>query len=284
VVTQALRVRKARRRAREASEQAEQLLERYSAKVDPAKVAEVRASLEALREGSERGDVVAIYEHLKALDGRVAEHFSRFKKSATRELIESVGVAVGIALLVRAFVFEAFTIPSGSMIPTLAVGDFLFVNKLSYGIRIPFTLEQATHWAEPKRGEVVVFLYPCNPTQDFIKRVVGLPGDVINVVNRNNLGFVTINGEPVAEVPNGPFQTYAQFETNHAEAAALASRRSASRPSRPLRSTRACARQSRTAGPTDLRSTGAPLSRPRWGRRPQTSSRSLGSSLRDTSS
>lgn len=222
MVTQALRVRKARRRAREASEQAEQLLERYSAKVDPAKVAEVRASLEALREGSERGDVVAIYEHLKALDGRVAEHFSRFKKSATRELIESVGVAVGIALLVRAFVFEAFTIPSGSMIPTLAVGDFLFVNKLSYGIRIPFTLEQATHWAEPKRGEVVVFLYPCNPTQDFIKRVVGLPGDVINVVNRNNLGFVTINGEPVAEVPNGPFQTYAQFETNHAEAAALA--------------------------------------------------------------
>jgi signal peptidase I len=221
-VTEAMRLRKARRRAKDAARQTKGLVERYGARIDPTHVAEVRAALEALEAASERGDIVALYAALKTLDEVVAKHFARFRKSPTREVVESVLVAVSIALMVRAFVFEAFTIPSGSMIPTLAVGDFLFVNKLSYGVRVPFTTEQVVSWSTPKRGEVVVFLYPCNTSQDFIKRVVGLPGDVINVVNRNNVGFVTLNGEAVSEVPNGAFKAYAEFETNRFEAAALA--------------------------------------------------------------
>lgn len=99
------------------------------------------------------------------------------KKGAFREYAESLLLAVLIALLIRSFVIEAFKIPSSSMIPTLVIGDHIFVNKFIYGLRIPLTKIRFLDYRKPKRGEVVVFIYPQDEHKDFIKRVVGLPGD-----------------------------------------------------------------------------------------------------------
>ncbi|MBF0162155.1 MAG: signal peptidase I [Magnetococcales bacterium] len=110
-------------------------------------------------------------------------------------------MAVGIALLIRTFLVEPFKIPSGSMIPTLLVGDYLFVSKLTYGHRIPFTRERLGMGSGPRRGDVAVFEYPQDPRKDYIKRVIGLPGD--RVVYRNKRLY--LNGEPVGYEATGQF-------------------------------------------------------------------------------
>lgn len=115
------------------------------------------------------------------------------KKSAFREYAEALITAVLIALFIRSFVIEAFKIPSGSMIPTLSVGDHIFVNKFAYGLRIPLTKYHFARFAEPKRGEVIVFIYPVEEKKDFIKRVIGLPGDKIHVEGQE----VWVNGVPL---------------------------------------------------------------------------------------
>lgn len=89
-----------------------------------------------------------------------------------------------IVLLLRSFLVEPFRIPSGSMMPTLLVGDFILVNKFSYGLRLPVLGSKIVSLGEPQRGDVVVFKYPENPRIDFIKRVIGLPGDNIRYVNK----------------------------------------------------------------------------------------------------
>lgn len=98
-----------------------------------------------------------------------------------------------IVFSLRSFVVEPFKIPSGSMIPTLIVGDFILVNKYTYGIRLPVINKKVIELNEPKRGEVMVFRYPADPSIDYIKRVVGLPGDTVLYENKR----LTINGEPV---------------------------------------------------------------------------------------
>lgn len=115
------------------------------------------------------------------------------KKSTLREYVEALLIAALIAFTIRAFVFEAFKIPSGSMIPTLSVGDHIFVNKYTYGLRIPFTKIHFIDNNLPKRGEVVVFIYPVDNDKDFIKRVVGIPGDKVRLEGSD----VFINGEKV---------------------------------------------------------------------------------------
>lgn len=97
------------------------------------------------------------------------------------ETVESIGIALVIALAIRAFVIEPFKIPSPSMVPTLLIGDQIFVNKFVYGLRIPFTKKRFWAGRDPKKGEVVVFLFPENERLDFIKRVMGVPGDTIRV-------------------------------------------------------------------------------------------------------
>ena len=94
------------------------------------------------------------------LDEKMDEHLAFARKSSVREYAESIGVAVAIALLLRAFVVEAFQIPSGSMIPTLEIGDHIFVSKFSYGIGIPFTDRKLVQFGQPKRGDVIVFKLP----------------------------------------------------------------------------------------------------------------------------
>ncbi len=101
---------------------------------------------------------------------------------------------LAIVLVLRSFVAEPFRIPSSSMMPTLLIGDFILVNKFAYGLRLPVTNRKVIEIGEPDRGDVVVFRPPHHPDQDWIKRVVGLPGDTIGY--RDNT--VTINGEPLA--------------------------------------------------------------------------------------
>jgi signal peptidase I len=106
-----------------------------------------------------------------------------------------------IVFLLRSFLFEPFKIPSGSMIPTLLVGDLILVNKFSYGVRLPVIHTKILDVGEPKRGDTMVFRYPLDPSIDYIKRVVGVPGDKITI--RNNRLY--INDQEVALQPAGEY-------------------------------------------------------------------------------
>src|SRR6186997_2039621 len=97
-----------------------------------------------------------------------------------------------VVFLLRSFVAEPFKIPSSSMRPTLEVGDFILVNKFAYGLRLPIVEQKVVSLSDPQRGDVVVFRYPLNPSQDFIKRVIGVPGDTVNYKDKR----ITVNGVP----------------------------------------------------------------------------------------
>ncbi len=101
-----------------------------------------------------------------------------------KEYIEALAIALILAFFIRAFVVQAFKIPSGSMLPTLQIGDHLLVNKFIYGIKIPFIDKVIIPISTPKHGDVVVFKFPLDESKDFIKRVIGVPGDVIEIKNK----------------------------------------------------------------------------------------------------
>jgi signal peptidase I len=105
-------------------------------------------------------------------------------KSKPREFIEAILTALLIAAFIISFVVQAFKIPSGSMIPSLLIGDHLFVNKFIYGVKIPFFRKTIIPISDPKRGDVIVFIYPKDPSKDFIKRVIGVGGDKIEIKNK----------------------------------------------------------------------------------------------------
>lgn len=117
------------------------------------------------------------------------------KKSLLWEYVEAIITALILALLIRTFVVQAFKIPSGSMIPTLLIGDHILVNKFLYGTQIPFTDKKILIFGGPEKGDIIVFKYPENPTKDFIKRVIATEGDTIEEKNK----VVYVNGEPVTE-------------------------------------------------------------------------------------
>ncbi len=125
------------------------------------------------------------------------------KTTATDKLIEyakAIGTALILALIIRTFVIQAFKIPSGSMIPTLLIGDHLLVNKIVYGtpVDIPFTNVNIFHMPglrTPTKGEIIVFKYPEDPTRDFIKRVVGTEGDTVQMIDKK----LYVNGKSVEE-------------------------------------------------------------------------------------
>ena len=106
-----------------------------------------------------------------------------------------------IVFILRSFLFEPFKIPSGSMIPTLLVGDLILVNKFHYGVRLPVINKKIIANNDPKRGDVMVFRYPVDPRQDYIKRVVGVPGDEVMFTNQ----ALTINGQKVPLTAKGDF-------------------------------------------------------------------------------
>ncbi len=114
------------------------------------------------------------------------------KKSVFREYAEAAAIAVLLALFIRTFVVQAFKIPSGSMEPTLLVGDHILVNKFIYGVKIPFIRKTIIPVSDPQREDVLVFIYPVDKSKDFIKRVIGLPGDTIEMIGSR----LYINGQP----------------------------------------------------------------------------------------
>ncbi|MDD3249580.1 MAG: signal peptidase I [Smithellaceae bacterium] len=124
-------------------------------------------------------------------------------KSKIREFIEAILTALLIAAFIISFIVQAFKIPSGSMIPTLLVGDHLFVNKFIYGVKLPYFRTTIIPVTDPKREDVVVFIYPEDRSKDFIKRVIGVAGDTIEIKNKK----LFINSQPYAD-PYGVYDDY----------------------------------------------------------------------------
>lgn len=117
------------------------------------------------------------------------------RKSTIREYIEAILIALLLALFIRTFVVQAFKIPSGSMKNTLLIGDHILVNKFIYGVKNPLNGNTWIPIKEPQRRDVIVFKYPINPEQDYIKRVIGVEGDTIEIKDKK----VYVNGEPQEE-------------------------------------------------------------------------------------
>jgi signal peptidase I len=186
-------VRRANLEARHLLKEARRILKRKGRQIPGAVEATVRAAIQGVVDASASGDVDRMRKANIALDEVMDDHLSFARKSTLREYAESIGVAIAVALLLRAFVVEAFQIPSGSMIPTLEVGDHIFVSKFSYGLSIPFTDTKILQYAQPQRGDVIVFKFPQDTSTDYIKRVVGLPGDTVEV----RQGQLYVNGNEI---------------------------------------------------------------------------------------
>ncbi len=209
---------RARGEAKALRKTAAKLLSRNRARLAPAAATEVDEAVAGIDAAlAQRGVALPAATARVHLDAALEKHLAFARKSLAREYTESIGGAILVALLLRAFVFEPFHIPSGSMIPTLLVGDFIFVNKMSYGLRIPFTDPAKVHkLAEsgPKRGDVIVFASPKQPEVDLVKRVIGLPGDTIEV--RDNVVFINGKEEQRAEAGEYAYterNEYSDFES-----------------------------------------------------------------------
>jgi signal peptidase I len=203
---------RARNEARSLRRSASRLLRRNRGKIPEAAAVEVEHAILAVEEALGKPQGMPAVQARHALDATLDKHLVFARKGAVREYTESIGGAILVALLLRAFVFEPFHIPSGSMIPTLLVGDFIFVNKMSYGLRIPFTDPGRVHklWERPpKRGDVVVFINPQHPDVDYVKRVVGLPGDRIDI--RENVLYVNGVEQKRVEVGDYTYKEHSEY-------------------------------------------------------------------------
>lgn len=196
-----------RKTARRFVAEVEKLSRRHAKRLSEKDRKRLSTGVDGVREAIAANDLNRTKAALEVLDERAEQTLGFAKKSTTREYVESIAVAVAIALVLRAFVIEAFKIPTGSMVPTLAVGDHIFVNKFIYGLRVPFTNAWFVQWSTPQRGDVIVFRYPPDPSKDYIKRVVAVSGDQVSVES----GRVYVNGEPLRRTPLGEF-TYLDGE------------------------------------------------------------------------
>jgi signal peptidase I len=159
------------------------------------KAGELQAAVAAVDGALAARDGRSLRQHLPVLDALVDDLVKQPNKSSTRDYVESIGAAILIALALRAVVVEAFKIPSSSMYPTLQVNDHIFVNKLLYGLRIPFTTTKLLEFRKPERGEVIVFVQPCEPDKDYIKRVVATAGQSVEV----RCNVVYVDGKPIEQ-------------------------------------------------------------------------------------
>jgi len=134
---------------------------------------------------------------VESLAGKPAEEEERTvrRKSIVREYGEAIVIAILLALVIRTLVVQAFTIPSGSMMDTLLVGDYILVNKFLYGPEVPLTDWRMPGVRQPRRGDIIVFKYPQDEKRDFIKRIVGVPGDEIVIRGHD----VYVNGQRLIE-------------------------------------------------------------------------------------
>lgn len=138
--------------------------------------------------------VDSLFFRRRRMDRAVQKKVQRARDPVIIEYSRSLFPVLLIVLLFRSFIFEPFKIPSGSMIPTLLIGDFIVVQKFAYGLRLPVLNKKILSVGDPKRGDVVVFRYPVDPKVNFIKRLIGLPGDTITYRNKE----LFVNGEPVS--------------------------------------------------------------------------------------
>jgi signal peptidase I len=194
--------RRVLREGRQLVKEARRALGRQTDRVPEGVRREITEHCDALDRAIEADDGSAVRERLVVLDELVDEHLAFARKSTVREYVEAIGTAVLIALFLRAFVIEAFKIPSGSMIPTMEIGDHIFVNKFLYGLRIPFTKTRFFEWRKPEPSEVIVFIYPCDPAKDFIKRIVAVEGDTVEV----RCDILYVNGKAVPVDPTNDEQ------------------------------------------------------------------------------
>jgi signal peptidase I len=195
-------IRRILRGAKGLIREARHLLKKRGKAVAPADTEATRTATDALeamlpKRRAAPGDHEKLHQGTTNLDRLLTDHFGRWRKSTIREYVESILWAVALALVIRALIFEAFSIPSGSMMPTLQIGDHLFVTKINYGAYVPFSSSRFIHWSEPTRGDIIVFEYR-NPGEDhdgddFIKRIVAIPGDRIRLVNN----VIHLNGKPI---------------------------------------------------------------------------------------
>ena len=192
-------------------DEAEKIVAAHSVAIEQKKGVEAReevvASITAVRDAMTLMpyDGEKLERSLITLSRHFDETLYTWKKSEVREYTESIGYAVAIALFLRFFVVEAFKIPSGSMIPTLQIGDHIFVNKMIYGPVIPWSRSRIFASLPPSRGDVIVFEFPENREQDFIKRVIAIPGDRLEARD----GHPILNGW---KVPSCKAGTYTYME------------------------------------------------------------------------
>ena len=190
---------KARKRAKQLIKETKVVLEKNRSKLNPESVSIIEQKIGNAERVLDTQNYEEILKTTEDLESASADYLSKYTKSKLRQNIEALAFAILLALIIRTFVFQPFKIPSGSMIPTLLVGDHLLVNKFIYGTRIPFTDIEIFPIEKIKRGDVIVFTYPNNerdPSKNglyYIKRVVGLPGDEIDLNGRN----LYINGGKV---------------------------------------------------------------------------------------
>lgn len=203
------KLRDARRLARQRVKEAHKLLRRAKSGVSESTRGAIRGSADETAELARGENVEGITRASDHLSELIDADLGSYRKPAWRESLEQIIVAVLVALLLRSFVLEAFKIPSGSMIPTLAIGDQIFVNKWVYGLRVPFTSIRMVDFAPPKNGDVVVFIFPNEPHEDFIKRVVGVPGDTVEI----RRGVIYVNDIEVVREPRGKMDVWDR-ETN----------------------------------------------------------------------
>ncbi len=162
--------------------EARKILKKHESRIAAAPVAAIRQSVLELERLRELRSWEPLEDECERMDELLHQHAGFARKSPLRETIENIGIAVAVALALRSCLYEPFKIPSGSMMPTLRSGDHIFVNKFAYGIQIPFTTTVVGGFlGSPQRGDVIVFRYPVDESEDFIKRVIGLPGDTVRV-------------------------------------------------------------------------------------------------------
>jgi len=190
---------KARKKARVLIKETELVLNQNRSKLNPEAVRIVEQKIGNLENALSSKNYQEILRTTQELEAASEDYLSKYKKSRLRQNIEALAFAIILALIIRTFVFQPFKIPSGSMIPTLLVGDHLLVNKFVYGTKIPFTDIEIFPLEKIKHGDVIVFTYPNNendPSKNglyYIKRVIGLPGDDVDLDGRN----LVINGEKI---------------------------------------------------------------------------------------
>lgn len=190
-------LRKLRHEARELLAEDERILRRVPGKVSP-EVSE-RLTEQALRveAASVEGDAPRLEKEIQALEALTREHLGAWRKQHWWHAVSGFVIALSVALLIRTVLIEPYRIPSGSMQPTLEIGDQVFINKFIYGVRIPFiNVVPFQIVRAPQRGDVIVFNNPVDESTDFIKRVVGIPGDRVEIINE----IIHINGVPQPRV------------------------------------------------------------------------------------